>query len=574
MTSNRDQYLRLQMQLKSNEEFEKDVKNKKELSDDMQSCIDSCFTSEDVEMHNTIRDEGINGRCRHQLTWRQRSCIVMFYLHPRLGDRNPSLVSSIYKIPRSTILNWISGRCFIPKWICFVRELTIQDVISSIPSRHQATYSNRYRASIGTPFEMKISTVSLKSYEAKASKSKIFEVHNNNKGKSHQKSDDNVYITTLAKRISNSDKVSKYHYVKTYILDKVTSSWKEGIPLTKLTLYRLILDKFLESNCQFSMNVLQCKNYPNSLHKYVGRVLKQIGYADRKKTISQKIPMNWDTIAREGARDVRKFFRDKKVDVVLAGDEFFQQFHSDCGKVIVPRGTKRVGSATKLGDTKEGCTIMVTMALEGSKLLAPTIIFNGVFGGTLMRRWSSFRDAQVLFTENHWQTEATMKLYIHLIKLTFADKENIGLIIDKASMHDNTGLLNYVEENNFNRPFIHVAFITENLTSVYSPPDLIVIKNIKANLRRNYDRVLVEKRKKLGETVRVSREEVVSMAISAFNEVNDANEFDPYVRRGFDACGLNPFAKDTRAFEEHLSSLTENKIYEALIDKNFTRDMD
>jgi len=125
------------------------------------------------------------------------------------------------------------------------------------------------------------------------------------------------------------------------------------------------------------MNVLQCKNYPNSLHKYVGRVLKQIGYADRKKTISQKIPMNWDTIAREGARDVRKFFRDKKVDVVLAGDEFFQQFHSDCGKVIVPRGTKRVGSATKLGDTKEGCTIMVTMALEGSKLLAPTIIFNG-----------------------------------------------------------------------------------------------------------------------------------------------------------------------------------------------------
>lgn len=207
-------------------------------------------------------------------------------------------------------------------------------------------------------------------------------------------------------------------------------------------------------------------------------------------------------------------------------------------------------------------------------LLTIYLLCIGVFGGTLMRRWSSFRDAQVLFTENHWQTEATMKLYIHLIKLTFADKENIGLIIDKASMHDNTGLLNYVEENNFNRPFIHVAFITENLTSVYSPPDLIVIKNIKANLRRNYDRVLVEKRKKLGETVRVSREEVVSMAISAFNEVNDANEFDPYVRRGFDACGLNPFAKDTRAFEEHLSSLTENKIYEALIDKNFTRDMD
>ena len=64
--------------------------------------------------------------------------------------------------------------------------------------------------------------------------------------------------------------------------------------------------------------------------------------------------------------------------------------------------------------------IIVTMILEGSRLLVPTIIFNGnyvfyflalffilillflgVFGGTLMRRWSTYRDAQVLFTENH-----------------------------------------------------------------------------------------------------------------------------------------------------------------------------
>jgi len=167
-----------------------------------------------------------------------------------------------------------------------------------------------------------------------------------------------------------------------------------------------------------------------------------------------------------------------------------------------------------------------------------------------------------------------MKLYIHLIKLTFADKENIGLILDKASMHDCRGLLEYVEENNHNIPFIHIAFITENLTSVYSPPDLIVIKNLKAAIRRNYDRVLVNKREKLGEKVNVSREEVVTIVTSAFNDVNDANEKDPYIRRGFDTCGLNPYAKDTRAFDEHLSSLTENKIYAALIDKNFTRDMD
>ena len=53
-----------------------------------------------------------------------------------------------------------------------------------------------------------------------------------------------------------------------------------------------------------------------------------------------------------------------------------------------------------------------------------------------MTKWSVYRDAQVLFTENHWMTVDTMKLYLHLIKLTFSDKMNIGLILDKASMHN------------------------------------------------------------------------------------------------------------------------------------------
>ena len=146
--------------------------------------------------------------------------------------------------------------------------------------------------------------------------------------------------------------------------------------MSKQTLYRNILDTYLDSNCQFSTNVLHCKNYPNSLHKYTSRVLKQLGYVDRKKTISQKIPVNWDNLAREGAAQVRKFFREKKVKVVLARDEFFQQYHSGTSKVLVPKGTKRIGSSTKLGNTKEGCVIMVTMVLEGSRLLIPTIIFN------------------------------------------------------------------------------------------------------------------------------------------------------------------------------------------------------
>ena len=68
---------------------------------------------------------------------------------------------------------------------------------------------------------------------------------------------------------------------------------------------------------------------------------------------------------------------EKEVEVVLAGDEFFQQCHAESVKVLVPKGVKRVGSATKLGNAKEGYTSVVTMALEGSSLLQPTVVFNG-----------------------------------------------------------------------------------------------------------------------------------------------------------------------------------------------------
>ena len=41
------------------------------------------------------------------------------------------------------------------------------------------------------------------------------------------------------------------------------------------------------------------------------------------KTMSQKIPINWDNLASKGAVNVRKYFREKKVELVLARDEFF-----------------------------------------------------------------------------------------------------------------------------------------------------------------------------------------------------------------------------------------------------------
>ena len=107
-----------------------------------------------------------------------------------------------------------------------------------------------------------------------------------------------------------------------------------------------------------------------------------------------------------------------------------------------------------------------------------------------------------------------------------------------------------------------------------SPPDIAVIKDLKANIRRKHDHLLSSKRKIRGERVNVSREDVVSMVTSSFEDVNTINEKDQRIRRGFDMCGLNPYSEDTKMFERHLDSLSENKIHKALIDKNFERDID
>ena len=81
-----------------------------------------------------------------------------------------------------------------------------------------------------------MSSVNLKSYKTKAYNSKFYQVHNpKNKGNTQRKSDDNICVKTVAKRILDCNRVSKYQYVKDFISNKVLSSWKEGKFLIKNT---------------------------------------------------------------------------------------------------------------------------------------------------------------------------------------------------------------------------------------------------------------------------------------------------------------------------------------------------
>ena len=59
----------------------------------------------------------------------------------------------------------------------------------------------------------------------------------------------------------------------------------------------------------------------------------------------------------------------------------------------------------------------------------------GVLGARFMKKWSHLDEAIVLFTENHWQTSATLMIFLSHIKTQCAHVADVRIILDKASTH-------------------------------------------------------------------------------------------------------------------------------------------
>ena len=152
----------------------------------------------------------------------------------------------------------------------------------------------------------------------------------------------------------------------------------------------------------------------NAYNQFVRQAVAKCGFSDRKESVSQKIPPDWKEKSRSGARRVRKRFLKENVDYILSSDETFLLFHERYKKVLSKKGSKRVGVARKI-DEKDGGTVMVSMEWSSSSLIMPMLIFSGGFGKTLMEKWGQHESCMVLFTENHWQTKESMKIYLNQI---------------------------------------------------------------------------------------------------------------------------------------------------------------
>ena len=88
------------------------------------------------------------------------------------------------------------------------------------------------------------------------------------------------------------------------------------------------------------------------LAKFVSAALSRMKppYSVREKTVPQSVPENWFTLANETCGPggiIFETFNEAGVTVVVAADQSFFQFHNQSKKVVVPRGTKRVGGKVK-----------------------------------------------------------------------------------------------------------------------------------------------------------------------------------------------------------------------------------
>jgi hypothetical protein len=139
----------------------------------------------------------------------------------------------------------------------------------------------------------------------------------------------------------------------------------------------------------------------HSLRVWLRRLLKRMQFSERLGTISQKVPADWVDVAKATSARIRQAAIDLGADDVLSADETFIQFHSS-DRVLVPTGTKRVGSVVSADNEKKGITLMVTASLLSSTVLPPFIIDTGEYGADLMHQWKHYTKSTVIFNKNHW----------------------------------------------------------------------------------------------------------------------------------------------------------------------------
>ncbi|EEY62080.1 uncharacterized protein PITG_12622 [Phytophthora infestans T30-4] len=203
-----------------------------------------------------------------------------------------------------------------------------------------------------------------------------------------------------------------------------------------------------------------------ALAQWVRRRLEGANWSIRKKSVSQKVPTDWVSVALVASQKVR---------TKLDGYTIF----------LIPTGTQRVESNVA-SDAKKGCIVMVSAEMYSSKVLPAFIVMTATHNGTLARRFATWRDeggdASVHFQPSHWMDTPTAKKYADVLVSLYPGRK-IGLIWDAASAHICQEMIDYL-----NKKGIMYEFIPAGLTSIMQICDLYVNRPLKAAIKKNFMR--------------------------------------------------------------------------------------
>ena len=73
-------------------------------------------------------------------TWKYRSLVIAFWVHPFLCCRNYELSARIFGVNENTLITWVTQKNYFHKWIPIASTFTYDDVFKSIPKPYNDTY--------------------------------------------------------------------------------------------------------------------------------------------------------------------------------------------------------------------------------------------------------------------------------------------------------------------------------------------------------------------------------------------------------------------------------------------------
>ena len=207
---------------------------------------------------------------------------------------------------------------------------------------------------------------------------------------------DEFYLTKHRSRQPGGGRPAKWTDLEAFVVQQVTEAWEKGMPLCTAELLLRFQRHLINLEDQAAKQMF-VEGKKNTVHKFLNRSLKKHKFSIRKNSISQSVPVDWRQKAEENTARIRTLFRNENVDIVINADETFVLFHMLDGRLIVPTGVKRVGTAAQVDNEKMGATVLIPCEFRTSSILPPMIIFTGVYGAKLMQQWEKFEDGKCLF---------------------------------------------------------------------------------------------------------------------------------------------------------------------------------